>query len=172
MTAREPIETTNLAEPGMAPIPWSRARDLLSGGAEGTEAVYFLGTIGPDGRPHSAAFGAAWHDGDLYFQTGAQTRKARNVTANPACTVSVRLPGIDVVIEGEAHRITDAPTLEGVTAAWRDGGWPAEVSGEGITAPYNAPGTGPPPWHVFRITMHTVFGIATAEPYGASRWRF
>ena len=47
-----------------------------------------------------------------------------------------------------------------------------EVSRDGIVAPYNAPGTGPPPWQVYRVAAHAVFGVATAEPYGATRWRW
>ena len=62
--------------------------------------------------------------------------------------------------------------LEAVAAVWREAGWAAEVSRDGIVAPYNAPGTGPPPWQVYRVAAHTVFGVATAEPYGATRWRF
>src|SRR4051794_41643346 len=62
--------------------------------------------------------------------------------------------------------------LGAVAAVWREGGWPAEVSRDGIVAPYNAPGTGPPPWQVYRVAAHTVFGVATAVPYGATRWRF
>ena len=126
----------------------------------------------PDGRPHSARIGAAWYDGNVYFQTGQQTRKARNLEVNPACTLSASLTGIDLVFEGLAERITDGPTLEAVTAVWREGGWPAEVSGDGIVAPYNAPGTGPPPWQVYRVVAHIVIGVATAEPYGAARWQF
>ena len=38
----------------------------------------------PDGRPHAAGVGVAWHDGDVYFQCGPETRKARNIAANPA----------------------------------------------------------------------------------------
>lgn len=153
------------------PIPWRRALDLLDAGAL-TDAASFLGTVRPDGRPHAARVGAAWHDGDVYFQTGRQTRKARNLEANPACTLSVSLAGIDLVFEGVAERVTDAPALEAVTAVWRDGGWPAEVSGDGIVAPYNAPGTGPPPWQVFRVAARSVLGVATEEPFGAARWRF
>jgi hypothetical protein len=108
----------------------------------------------------------------VYFQTGPTTRKARNLEVNPACTLSTSLTGIDLVFEGVAERVLDGPTLEAVTAVWRDGGWPAEVSGDGIVAPYNAPATGPPPWQVYRVAAHTVFGVATAEPYGATRWQF
>jgi hypothetical protein len=173
MSNREPTATTSLDKTsGADAIPWNRARDLLDGGALGNGAAAFLGTVRPDGRPHSARIGAAWYDGDVYFQTGQQTRKARNLEVNPACTLSTSLTGIDLVFEGLAERVTDAPTLEAVAAVWREGGWEAEVSGDGIVAPYNAPGTGPPPWQVYRVAAHTVFGVATSEPYGAARWQF
>jgi hypothetical protein len=172
MSTNEPATATNLdVTSEAATLPWTRARDLLDGGAL-AEAAAFLGSVRPDGRPHSARIGAAWFDGNVYFQTGPETRKARNLEVNPACTLSASLPGIDLVFEGSVERVTDGPTLEAVTAVWRDGGWPAEVSGDGIVAPYNAPGTGPPPWQVYRVAAHTVFGVATAEPYGATRWQF
>ena len=82
------------------------------------------------------------------------------------------LEGIDLILEGEATRVTDRPTLETVASLYREGGWPAEVEGEAFTAPYSAPSAGPPPWDLYRVTFHTVFGVATAEPYGATRWRF
>jgi hypothetical protein len=92
--------------------------------------------------------------------------------ANPACTIAVGLEGIDLALEGEAARVTDRPTLERLAALYREGGWPAEVSGDAFTAPYSAPSAGPPPWQVYRFTLHTGFGVATAEPHGATRWRF
>ena len=52
------------------------------------------------------------------------------------------------------------------------GGWPVEVAGDAFTAPFSAPSAGPPPWQLDRFTFHTAFGVATAEPYGATRWRF
>ena len=172
MSNREPTAATNLDKTSEADtMPWSRALGVLDGGALG-ESAAFLGTVRPDGRPHSARIGAAWYHGDVYFQTGKQTRKARNLEANSACTLSTSLPGIDLVFEGVAERVTDGPTLEAVAAVWREGGWEAEASGDGIVAPYNAPGTGPPPWQVYRVAAHTVFGVATAEPYGATRWQF
>jgi pyridoxamine 5'-phosphate oxidase-like protein len=173
MPDREPIETTNLDTIyGLEAIPWSRARDVLAVGALGPEAHFFLGTVRPDGRPHAAGIGAAWYDGELYFQSGPKTRKARNLAANAACTISGSLPGMDLVFEGEARRVADTPTLEAVAAVYRGGGWPVQVEGDAFTAPYSAPSAGPPPWHLFRLTTHTVFGVASAEPYGATRWRF
>ena len=101
-----------------------------------------------------------------------QTRKSRNLAENPACTISLALEGIDLAFEGEASRVTDPAALELVAAHYRDGGWPAEVEGDAFTAPYSAPSAGPPPWYLYRFVFHTVFGVATAEPYGATRWRF
>ncbi|HEY7036563.1 MAG TPA: pyridoxamine 5'-phosphate oxidase family protein [Thermomicrobiales bacterium] len=172
MTNREPIETTNLDRYGNPPIPWSRPRDLLPVNMPKMETACFLGTVRPDGRPHAAGIGALWLDGDFYLTSGPGTRKSRDLAANPACTLSVRLPGIDLVFEGEATRVTDPATLERVAALYRDGGWPAEVEGDAFTAPFSAPSAGPPPWYLYRFTFHTAFGVASAEPGGATRWRF
>ena len=84
----------------------------------------------------------------------------------------MRLPGIDVVFEGEARRTTDAATPAAVVARFREGGWPAAVAGDAITAPFSAPSAGAPPWHLYRVAFHTAFGVATEEPHGATRWRF
>jgi Pyridoxamine 5'-phosphate oxidase len=77
--------------------------------APGPEIGFFLGTVRPDGRPHAAGVGALWEDGACTHQW-AGTRKARNLAATPPCTISVKLEGIDLVLEGEATRVTDGPT--------------------------------------------------------------
>jgi hypothetical protein len=41
-----------------------------------------------------------------------------------------------------------------------------------IAMKFSAPSEGPPPWHLYCVTVHTVVGVATAEPNGATRWRF
>jgi len=172
MTERTPTRTTNLDRYGFAALPWSRAHDVLEKGSTGPDVTHFLGTVGPDGRPYVAGVGAAWLDGDLYFTSNLAARKARNLASNPACTIAVKLPGIDLTLSGSAERVSDAATLEKIAAIYRDGGWPAQVAGDALTAPYSAPSAGPAPWHVFRFTFDTVVGVATAEPYGATRWQF
>jgi hypothetical protein len=129
------------------------------------------GLTGHD-RTSTAGIGAQWLDGDLYFTSSPAARKARDLAVNPSCTISVRLPGIDLVLDGTAARVTDPQTLEQVAAGYRAGGWPAQVDGDAFTAPFSAPSAGPPPWYVYRFTFHTVVGVATGEPYGATRWRF
>jgi hypothetical protein len=171
MTELAPVETTNLDRYGNAELEWSRARDALDA-VPGPGVTHFLGTCRPDGTPHAAGVGAQWLDGDIYFTSSPAARKARDLAVNPLCTISVRLPSIDLVLEGTAARVTDPKTLEQVAAGYRAGGWPAQVDGDAFTAPFSAPSAGPPPWYVYRFTFRTVIGVATSEPYGATRWRF
>jgi hypothetical protein len=108
----------------------------------------------------------------IYFTSGPGTRKSRNLADNPACTLSLRLDGIDLILEDDAHRVVDRSTLDRVAATFHDGGWPAQVDGDVITAPYSAQSAGPPPWYLYRIDVQTAFGVGLREPHGASRWRF
>ncbi len=172
MTDQEPVDVTNLDRYGNPPLPWNRPRDLLEAELPSPHVTTFLGTVKPDGHPHAAGIGALWLDGDLYFTSGPGSRKSRNLAASPACTMSVRLADIDLVLEGEATRVSDPAVLAEAAARYRAGGWPAEVSGDGFTAPFSAPSAGPPPWHLYRFIYRTALGVATAEPYGATRWRF
>lgn len=143
MTDQAPVEVTNLDRYGSPPLPWSRPYDLLAADPTQSDIAFFLGTSRPDGRPHIAGIGALWLDGDLYFTSGPATRKARNLAANPACTIAARLAGIDLVLEGEATRIADRPTLEEVARLYRAGGWPTTPSRRPTArrAPDHHPGT-------------------------------
>src|SRR6266480_7872203 len=107
MSDQAPIEVTNLDRYGSAALPWSRPHDLLAASPTQSDIAFFLGTSRPDGRPHAAGIGALWLDGDLYFTSGPETRKARNLASNPACTISCKLEGIDLILEGDAFRVTD-----------------------------------------------------------------
>src|SRR4051794_2152147 len=119
------MDTKNLDIYGSAPIPWSRARDALAA-SHGPGVPFFLGTVRPDATPHAAGIGAIGADDKLWFVSGPRPRKSRNLAATPACTISCRLPGIDLVLEGHAERVTDADTLERLAALYREVGWPAE----------------------------------------------
>ncbi len=170
MADRTPAEVTNLDRYGAPALEWQKAAEALSAGP--TTGTFFLGTTGADGRPHAAGVGAVWFEGELYVVSGPDTRKSRNLAANPACTVSASLTGLDIVIEGDARRITDPATLTRLAARYRETGWPAEVAGDAFTAPYSAPSAGPPPWYLYTVDIHTVYGVGGDGPPGATRWRF
>src|ERR1700738_4487586 len=70
-----------------------------------------LSTVNEDGSPQVTAVGALWVDGTFWFQTGAGTRKGRNVARDPRCSVAVSIRDADVVIEGDAVRVTEPGAL-------------------------------------------------------------
>jgi hypothetical protein len=172
MAQREPTNVKNLDRYENDALPWSRVREILNGPAQSVETPCYLSTINPDGTPHSNGIGATWLDGDVYFTSNLDTRKSRNLASNPACTISARVPGLDLVFEGTAHKVTDPAVLEAVAKQYNEEGWPAKVEGEALTAPYSAPSAGPPPWYVYRLDYHTVVGVGAAEPHGATKWEF
>jgi len=171
-TMSEPISTRNLDGYGSPELPWSRPRDVMASDTPESDLTFFVSSLRSDGRPHSAGVGGVWVDDVFYFTSGPGTQKSRNLAANPACTVAVRLRGIDLVLEGDAQRVTDPDTLERLAALYRSGGWPVTVDGDAFTAPYSAPSAGPPPWYLYQLNLHSAVGVATAEPYGASHWDF
>ena len=170
----EPISTRNLDRYGNAELPWSRPRDVLAADTPGVDLTFFVGTVRPDGRPHSAGVGAIWVDGDFYFETGATTRKGRNLARDPRCTLSVAADEFDLVVEGVATKVTDPTTVAAMAQRWAAGGWPARVdeTGTALTAEFSAPSAGPPPWSVYRLTPHRATALSTIESGGATRWEF
>ena len=134
----------------------------------------WLATINRDGSPHVTAVGALWVDDTFWFETGEHTLKGRNVARDPRRSLSVSMSECDLIVEGEAHQITDPSTVVTMAAHWAEGGWPCRVdeSGQALTADFSAPSAGPPPWSVYRITPRAATALATREPGGATRWTF
>ena len=134
----------------------------------------WLATIDADGSPHLNGIGALWADGAFWWETGRDTRKGRNLDRDPRCTLSVAIDAFDLVVEGTAEVVTDPEVVARMAATWAAEGWPAEVdeTGTALTAPFSAPSAGPPPWHVYRMTITAATALATVDPGGATRWRF
>jgi hypothetical protein len=171
----QPTRTDNLAKLyDMSDMEWARAEAALGHGSVGREPAAFLGTVGADGRPHVAGIGLVVHDGALFFGAGLRTGKARNLINNPACTIALRLEGLDLSLEGEARRVDDPELLTDVAALYAEGGWPARADTDAmaLAAPYSAQSAGPGPWPLWRFTINKAIGVATAEPHAASRWTF
>ena len=174
------MEIINLgATDGLPPVSWAKVVEELEAGSSPAPDAHnarttWLSTVNEDGSPHVTAVGALWLDGSFWFQTGSRTRKGRNVARDSRCSIAVSIRDADVVAEGEAKRETDSATLTRLAMAWADQGWPAELdeTGTGITAPFNAPSQGPPPWNVYRIKPDSVTVTLGTEPGGLTRFRF
>jgi len=95
-------------------FPWSRVEQLLTDARN-----YWIGTAGPDGRPHAAPVWGLWVDGVFYFSTGERSRKAHNFTANPQVVVHPECDNEAVVIEGRVEKITDHSTLRQLWEAYK-----------------------------------------------------
>ena len=174
------MEVINLGKAdGLPPLDWAGVVEKLDQRlAPDPEApnsrTTWLTTVNEDGSPHVTAVGALWVDGAFWFQTGSGTRKARNVERDPRCSVAMSIRDADVVIEGDATRVTEQGAVARIAEAWADDGWPAEPdpTGSGITAPFNAPSQGPPPWNVYRIEPRSALVVSSTEPGGLTRFRF
>jgi PPOX class probable F420-dependent enzyme len=148
----------NLADGYELPlVDWQPVEQRLDAGltqAPGTGGpdrhTWWLATIDADGSPHVTGMGADWHDGAVWFVTGRDSRKGRNLARDPRCTLSLSTSSFDVTIQGAAQLVTDPETVADVARRYADDGWPASVdeSGAAITAPFSAPSAGWPPWHV------------------------
>ena len=81
-------------------LPWSWAQERLEGAL-----LYWVMTVRPDGRPHATPIWGVWVDDRYYFEGGPDTRRGRNLAANPAVGVHLERGDDVVIIEGTAEEI-------------------------------------------------------------------
>ena len=170
------MSARNLDGYGSPPIAWSAVEQQLrtnvpqvpgTGGPDRHTA--WLTTIGADGVPHVRPLGVVTHDGRWYFNSSGETRKTRNLEADPRCVLSLATDPFDLVLEGVAVRVVDPAELAAVAAVFNED-WPCEVEGDALTAEFSAPSGGAPPYYVFRMDPGRVYAFGTREPYGATRF--
>lgn len=109
--------------------PWATTQEVLE-----TAQLSWVTTVRTDGRPHVTPLVAVWLDDAVHFTTGPGEQKAMNVAGNPNVVMITGCnrwdEGLDVMVEGEAKRVTDRATLDRLAAAWAtkwDGQWQFEV---------------------------------------------
>jgi len=117
------------SEPEATATSWEEARKVLE-----TAELTWLTTVRADGRPHQTPLVTVWQDGALHFCTGTKEQKTVNLTGNPhvLLTAAGRRwdEGLDVVLEGDAIRVSDEAQLRRLAEAWTakwDGRWNYEV---------------------------------------------
>ena len=135
--------------------------------------LFWISTVRRDGRPHVTPLVAVWDDGALYFSTGPGEQKAVNLEANPRVAVMTGCnswqEGLDVIVEGEAERVTDEARLSELARAWRgkwDGSWEFEPVADGFRH-----GGGEDIAHVFAVVPTKVLAFAKGG-FSHTRHRF
>jgi nitroimidazol reductase NimA-like FMN-containing flavoprotein (pyridoxamine 5'-phosphate oxidase superfamily) len=150
------------AKGGRGLLPWRWAEERLENGR-----TYFIATTDPGGKPHVMPVWGIWLNSALFFSTGDESRKARNLSKNPRCSVAVEIDVAkrpkkgqikdSVILEGVAELITDSRTRKKFSAIYEEKyAWDME----GFSEP------------IYRVRPSVVFGLTSEFTETATRWQF
>jgi hypothetical protein len=171
MTQQEPAATLDprFSSPGATATPWAEAAGQLE-----KAELFWLTTVRPGGHPHVTPLLALWLDGALYFSTGEDERKAKNIAHNQHCILTtgrntLNEEGLDLVVEGAAVRVTDDAELRRVADLYEakyGPAWHYDVR-DGMIA-----GLRDNIALVFKVAPTAVFGFGKGAVFSQTRWRF
>jgi nitroimidazol reductase NimA-like FMN-containing flavoprotein (pyridoxamine 5'-phosphate oxidase superfamily) len=157
---------TRFSDPQAVATPWEDAAHVLE-----QAELYWLTTVRADGRPHVTPLIGLAEGPVVHFCTGPEEQKARNLEHNPRVALTTGnntwAEGLDVVVEGEAIRVTDQDELHrlaGAIEAKYGSAWHFDV-GDGTFA--HGGGVA----HVFRIEPAKILAFAKA-PHAQTTYRF
>jgi len=175
MMSMSPADVTaeihGFSYPDATPVPWSEGLDHVI-----AAETFWLSTVRSDGRPHLTPLIAVWHGDGIWFTTGPDEQKVRNLAANPACILTTGRSelvdgGFDVVLEGMAEQVTSEATLQAIAEAFaakygtelwdfvvRDGGF-AHRGSDGLVL-------------VFCVRPVRGLGFRKGDTYSQTTWRF
>jgi len=145
-------------------LPWKWAEQRLK-----KSHNYWITTVRQEGTaqasPHTMVVWGLWLGGALLFSTGSQSRKARNLDANPQCVVCNERANEAVIVEGTAERVRDTAVLRRFLSLYeRKYEWDMAAFEKGIMS-----GTEP----VFAVRPRVVFGMYEKKfVEAATRWKF
>jgi nitroimidazol reductase NimA-like FMN-containing flavoprotein (pyridoxamine 5'-phosphate oxidase superfamily) len=110
------------SSPSANPTPWEETEWALR-----RIQKFHLCTVRPDGRPHVTPLLAIWALGAMWFTTGDNEQKAKNLSVNQHCALSSGTDTpteMDYTIEGTAILVTDQATREAAATAFEQAyGW-------------------------------------------------
>jgi len=154
--------------PGARAVPWETVRRALE-----RAEISWISTVRPDGHPHVTPLMTVVADGCLHVTTGPEERKARNLAQNPRVVLTtgtnVYADALDVVVEGEAVRVTDDAALRRLAERWRckyGDDWSFEVEGGSFQHADGGEAL------VFAVRPEVVFAYGRTDEHAATRWRF
>jgi hypothetical protein len=111
-------EIHGFSHPDATPTPWATGLEEVV-----AAETFWLSTVRSGGRPHVTPLIAVWYGDAIWFSTGAEERKARNLAENPSCILTtgrsdLAAGALDVVLEGEAEQVTDDGELKPIAEAF------------------------------------------------------
>lgn len=169
MTNAQPVTELDVrySSDDATPTAWPAAVELLE-----QAELFWISTVRPDGRPHVTPLIAVWLDGAMYFSTGPEERKAKNLAQNAHCILTTGCntmsDGLDLVIECNAVRMRDEATLQRVAdahVAKYGEGWRYTVH-DGMFRHEGGDAL------VYEVAPRTAFGFGKGETFRQTRWRF
>jgi len=171
MPEKEPVPYFDggFSSPGADATPWSDARTVLM-----EAEIFWLSTVRNNLRPHVTPLLGVWMDGSLFFCTGPEERKAKNIELNARCTLTTghnTLSGLDLVLEGDAIEVTDDSERRSVADCFESkyGSHFAEPEGTwaGLGDAMRTGGV-----LLYRVAPSRAFGFQKGGPYSQTRWDF
>jgi hypothetical protein len=96
-------------------LPWKWAAERLKKSRQ-----YWIATTRVDGAPHLMIIWGLWFADSFWFSTGAASRKARNLAANPKCVIGTDDAAKAVILEGTVESVdTQDADFEKFAKAYR-----------------------------------------------------
>ena len=134
-------------------LPWKWAEERLR-----RSHNYYVMTVRPDATPHAMPVWGIWVDSRFYFSTGAKSRKAQNLAANPSCVVCTEKSAEAVVVEGTAAAIDSPERIAELSPHYAK-------KYKGFTLD---PKMGP----IFEVRPKVAFGLREKTFKSTTRWTF
>jgi len=142
------------ATKGKGLLPWTWAEERLT-----KSHNYWIATTGPRGGPHVMVVWGVWVGSAFYFSTGRESRKAKNLAANPRCVVCTEKAQDAVIVEGVAKEVTQAAMLKKLAVPYNKKYKPWKLD----------PELGP----VYEVRPEVAFGLRERdEMQSATRWKW
>ena len=124
---------------------------------------YWVATIRPDGRPHVMPVWGIWLEDAVWFSSSRGSRKARNLDANPNCTITTDNAYEPVIVEGAGVGFTDLSTITRFVAAIN----------QKYTTDYSVDFFDPDRNACFQVRPTWAFGLTESDFTGSpTRWIF
>jgi hypothetical protein len=149
---------TRYGDDGVHPTAWAEVSAALD-----RAELFWLTTVRTDGRPHVTPLIGLWFEDAMHFSTGPDEQKRKNLAANPQCALTTGAnrwnEGLDLVVEGDAVRVTDDAQLVRLAEAL-EGKYGTVWHFDVHDAAFNA--SGHEAW-VYRVAPTTLYAFAKGE---------